>query len=117
MIVIAGTVTIRPGKRDAAIRVAQTMVKATQAEPGCVRYQFYADLDDPHTFFLFEEWGSEEALARHFASEHMKNVTAMVMMPCVFSFCGNCRMNTPSTNTTSVTTSKSHHRSVNAGWP
>lgn len=72
MIVIAGTVRIRPGKREQALRAAQTMVRATLTEAGCRHYRFYADLDDPETFFVFEEWESEAALARHFESDHMR---------------------------------------------
>ena len=71
MIIIAGTVTVKQGLRDEAMRAASDMVEATRAEPGCRAYAFYADLQDPHTFFLFEEWESEEALQRHFATPHM----------------------------------------------
>ena len=72
MIVIAGSVPIRPEHREEAVRVALTMARATQAEAGCVTYRFSADLADPNTFLLFEEWESEEALARHFESDHMR---------------------------------------------
>jgi len=72
MIIISGSVTIAKGQRDNAIRVARTMVAATVKEPGCLHYRFYADLDDPDTFFLYEEWESEQALAGHFQSEHMR---------------------------------------------
>jgi quinol monooxygenase YgiN len=72
MIVIAGTIRIRPDRRDDAIRVAVEMAGATCAEPGCVSYRFFADLVDPTLFFLFEEWESEDALTRHFASDHVK---------------------------------------------
>ena len=72
MIVVAGTVTIKPGKREEAVRVAEAMARATRTEDGCRHYRFYADLDDPHTFFVFEAWESEEALARHLQTEHMK---------------------------------------------
>ena len=71
MIVVAGSVRIRPERRDEAVRVAVAMAKATRAEPGCRHYSFYADLEAPDTFFLFEEWDSEEALARHFDTPHM----------------------------------------------
>jgi quinol monooxygenase YgiN len=71
MTVVAGTVRVRPEKRDEAIRVALTMAKATQAESGCRAYRFYADLEDPAVFFIFEEWESEEALGAHFQTEHM----------------------------------------------
>jgi quinol monooxygenase YgiN len=72
VIIVSGTVAIRPGQRDAAIRVARTMAAATAKEPGCLRYRFYADLDDPHTFFVYEEWQSEDALATHFQTDHMR---------------------------------------------
>jgi quinol monooxygenase YgiN len=71
MTVVAGTVRVRPEKRDEAIRVALAMAKATQAESGCRTYRFYADLEDPAVFFIFEEWESEEALGAHFRTEHM----------------------------------------------
>ena len=71
MIVIAGSVAVRPERRDEAVRVALEMERATRAEAGCHAYRFSAALDDPATFLLFEEWESEEALARHFASAHM----------------------------------------------
>ena len=72
MIVIAGTVRIRAEKREEAVRVALAIAEASRADPGCREYRFWADLADPATFFIFEEWESEEALARHFQSEHIK---------------------------------------------
>lgn len=72
MIVIAGSVTIKPEHREEAVRVALTMARATQAEPGCASYRFSADLADPNTLLIFEEWESDDALVRHFQSEHMR---------------------------------------------
>jgi quinol monooxygenase YgiN len=71
MIVIAGTIHLRPGTRADALRVARVMETATRAEPGCRQYRFYADADDPDVLFLFEEWDSDDALARHFQTAHM----------------------------------------------
>jgi quinol monooxygenase YgiN len=71
MILVAGTVKVRRESRDEAVRLALVMAAATRAEKGCRRYAFHAALDDPDTFFIFEEWESEEALARHFETEHM----------------------------------------------
>ena len=64
---------MQPGRREDALRIAQAMVRATSAEEGCRHYRFYADVDDPESFFLFEEWESDAALARHFESEHMRS--------------------------------------------
>jgi quinol monooxygenase YgiN len=71
MIVIAGSVAVRPERREEALRVARTMAAATRQEPGCVTYRFSIDVDDPNTMLLFEEWETEEALGRHFQTPHM----------------------------------------------
>jgi len=71
VIVIAGTVPVRPDRRAEAVRAAVAMAEATRAEPGCVTYRFAADLGDPDTFLVFEEWEDEAALARHFTTAHM----------------------------------------------
>jgi quinol monooxygenase YgiN len=71
VIIIAGTVAIRPERRAEAIERGLWMSRLTEAEPGCRRYRFYADLADPERLFLFEEWESEEALRAHFATPHM----------------------------------------------
>lgn len=71
MIVIAGIIRVKPDKREEAVRVALEMAAATEAETGCVSYRFWGDLREPGTFFLFEEWESDEALALHFQTAHM----------------------------------------------
>lgn len=71
MIVVSGTVAIRPDKREEAVAAAVTMANATAAEKGCLTYRFYADIEDPHLFRIFEEWETEEALQAHFQTPHM----------------------------------------------
>jgi quinol monooxygenase YgiN len=72
MSVIAGKVAVRPDRHDEAVRAALAMAEATRKEAGCITYQFSADLADPNTVFIFEEWESAEALARHFQTEHLQ---------------------------------------------
>jgi quinol monooxygenase YgiN len=72
MIVVAGTVAVVPARREEAVHVALAMAEATRREAGCLGYRFFADLADPNCFFIFEEWESAEALARHFETEHMR---------------------------------------------
>jgi quinol monooxygenase YgiN len=71
MIVVAGTIRIRPERREEAVRAALAMAEATRREAGCVSYAFWADLVDPAAFFVFEEWESDAALAAHFQTPHM----------------------------------------------
>ena len=78
MIVVAGTVTVRPELREKAATAAVSMVAATQQEAGCLKYNIFSDLTDPHTFFVFEEWESDAALMGHFQSAHMATFAAVL---------------------------------------
>jgi len=72
MIVVAGTATIKPRDYEEAVAQAQRMIAASEAETGCLSYRIYVHPTDRHTFFIFEEWETEEALYLHFQTEHMK---------------------------------------------
>ncbi len=72
MIIVHGTIPIRPELREQALELARSMAEATRAEPGCLSYDFYVGLSDPNTLMLFQEWESMEALMRHFQTPHME---------------------------------------------
>ncbi len=72
MIIVQGTIPIRPDCREQALKLARGMTEATRAEPGCISYDFYVGLSDPNTLMLFQEWDSMEALMRHFQTVHME---------------------------------------------
>jgi quinol monooxygenase YgiN len=72
MIIVHGTIPIRPDCREQALKLARGMTEATRAEPGCISYDFYVGLSDPNTLMLFQEWETMEALMRHFQTSHME---------------------------------------------
>lgn len=71
MIVVAGRISVHPDKIEAAIPHYLKMVEETKKEEGCLMYDFYADLADPNTLLVFEEWESMEHLEAHFKTPHM----------------------------------------------
>jgi quinol monooxygenase YgiN len=71
MIILAVTLPIKPERRAEAVEIALGMTAETHKEPGVGVYTFHAPLDDPNTFFVYEEWPSQEALDYHNNSEHM----------------------------------------------
>ena len=71
MIIVHGTIPIRPDCRERALELARAMTEATQAEAGCISYDFYVGLSDPNTLMLFQEWENMDALMGHFQTEHM----------------------------------------------
>ena len=76
MIIVAGTVAIKPENRDAAVNVALKMVVATKVESGCIAYDFWSDLGDPSRFHVYEEWETQDALEAHFQTSHMAEFMA-----------------------------------------
>jgi quinol monooxygenase YgiN len=71
MLVIQGTITINPDKREQTIEACNTMRAATIVEPGCLGYRFGFATDDPNVLMVAEQWESEDALGPHMASPHM----------------------------------------------
>lgn len=70
MIVVQGDFVIKPGKREEAIAAMTRVAKATQQEAGCIRYNFYADLEDPNRFIVYEEWESLDHLNAHLSADN-----------------------------------------------
>ena len=70
MIVVQGDFVYQPGTREQAIAAMITVQQAVQHEAGCLRYNFYADLEDPNKFIVYEEWESQAHLDAHGSAEN-----------------------------------------------
>ncbi len=46
------------------------MLVPSRAEPGCISYEYFSDVNDPDRVVFVEEWESYEALQLHFATPH-----------------------------------------------
>lgn len=71
MLVIAGTLSLDPAKREQAIAAARELMAETRKEPGCISYTFSEDLENAGSFRIFEEWKSQQDLELHFKAPHM----------------------------------------------
>ncbi len=72
MIIVHGTIPIRPDCREQALQLARRMADATRSEVGCISYDFYIGLSDPNTLMLFQEWENMDVLMAHFQTDHME---------------------------------------------
>ncbi len=72
MIVVAARASIRPEHLAVLAEAVQRVTEATRREPGCRSYTFYQELGNPCALLVHEEWESEEALAAHFETPHVK---------------------------------------------
>lgn len=71
MIVVAGTITFDPEHQATMVQAANHVAEMTRTEPGCISYEFFADLNHAGRLHVFEEWDSVEALERHLESSHL----------------------------------------------
>jgi quinol monooxygenase YgiN len=74
MIVVVGRVSSDAEKRDELIRVGQAVATASRAEEGCISYRLYEDTEIEDEFVFVEEWDSDDALKRHFATSHVRDL-------------------------------------------
>ncbi len=66
MVIVIARAGCAPEKREELVELARWMQNESRQEPGCIRYAFYASLEDPTEFVAVEEWESAEALQAHF---------------------------------------------------
>ena len=78
MVIIEVTSTVHADKREAALEAMHVMGVETRKEPGCLHYRFYQDIDDPHTFFVYERWIDGAALDAHMKTPHMDEFRKIV---------------------------------------
>jgi quinol monooxygenase YgiN len=71
MILIEGWLKLATGEFDKVKDMALELVRATNAEDGCLHYSFARDISDPDLIRISERWRAEADLAPHNASAHM----------------------------------------------
>ena len=52
-------------------------VEAIRKEPGNIRYEYYAPLEDPECILLIDAWEDQAAIDAHHASPMMKTIAAL----------------------------------------
>jgi quinol monooxygenase YgiN len=85
MIVVVGRVVTDLDKREALVRIGQTVAAASRQEAGCLSYRVYEDTERENEFVFVEEWETGEALRRHFTTAHvvefMQAIPATLIAP------------------------------------
>lgn len=67
MILITGSVQLRPEMREAAFALGIEHSARSRAEPGCLAHNCHADAEDPYRMVFVEEWADVAAVKTHFA--------------------------------------------------
>jgi quinol monooxygenase YgiN len=75
-IVVVGSFTAREGKEADALAAFEALVEPTHGEDGCILYALHQGIEDPRRLAFVERWASQEVLAAHLDSDHVKAALA-----------------------------------------
>lgn len=67
MIIVTGSVVVRPEALDEAVAVSLEHVRRSRTEPGCLLHSVHHDVEDPNRLVFLEHWADRDALDAHFA--------------------------------------------------
>ena|SRR3990167_2914242 len=67
MILITGSVQLRPEHREAAFALGIEHSARSRAEPGCIAHNCLVDTENPNRMAFLEEWTDMAAVKAHFA--------------------------------------------------
>ncbi len=68
----------RPGKEDELRRELTALVEPTGQEDGFVNYDLHESLEQPGTFYLYENWESPDHLDDHLAAPHLTRFAGLL---------------------------------------
>ncbi len=60
-----------PGRREELRQALEALVEPTSREKGYVNYDLHQGVEDPDTFFFYENWESGDDLDAHLAASHL----------------------------------------------
>lgn len=79
MVLVIGRVQCLAEQRAELVAQLEQMQDNSRREEGCLRYGFFAAVEDPLSFIAVEEWADREALDRHFAEPHLQEFTGRLL--------------------------------------
>lgn len=76
-VTVIATFVPKPSRVDDFIALMNSMVVASRAEPGCLRYDFYEDGEG--LFYMVEDYADQGAVEAHRETEHYRNYRSSVV--------------------------------------
>ena len=79
MIKIVAKNYVKAYKIEEFISVVTKLVQETNKnDAGCIHYELFQDIKEPHILTIIEEWESKEALGKHMAAKHFVEIVPML---------------------------------------
>ncbi|MBL1420960.1 MAG: antibiotic biosynthesis monooxygenase [Alphaproteobacteria bacterium] len=72
MLIISAEFTAKPENREAVITACKKLIPLSNAEDGCISYEFFEDTEQKNHFFFFERWKDMDAINIHMDMPYLK---------------------------------------------
>ncbi len=72
--VVCATWKARPGEEAAVADLLLQVSRASELEPGCLMFWPHRSVEDPSTFFLYEQYATEADFQIHATSDHVRRL-------------------------------------------
>jgi len=76
MIIVGGTFTVDPERREEFLAGQLELMRISRSEPGCLEYTFSADPLDLDRVVLFERWATQDDLDAHLRAVDARRAAA-----------------------------------------
>ena len=67
-----------PGREDELRKELEALIEPTSQEQGYVNYDLHESVEQPGTFFFYENWESAEHLDAHLATPHLTRFAGLM---------------------------------------
>ena len=78
MIISTLRMNVQPERRSDLLKTMRGMLEPARVERGCLSYRLYEDVEDRNTFFLLEEWKTQNDLERHIRTDNHRRLMALM---------------------------------------
>lgn len=72
--VVCATWKAKPGEEAAVTALLLQVSRASEQEAGCLLFWVHRSVEDPASFFLYEQYASEADFQAHAASDHIRRL-------------------------------------------
>lgn len=78
LLTVIASMKAAPGKEAELKAELEALIEPTSKEDGYVNYDLHQGVEDPSTFFFYENWESAAQLDAHFATPHLVRFAGMI---------------------------------------
>ena len=81
MLIVVAQYVVSEGHDSTVARLLRKNAQASRAEPGCLEFSVYQEIDDPRAFLLYERYTSEDAFQAHRRTPHFEDIIEQQVVP------------------------------------